>query len=97
MIRASLCAVAVTAFGVPMRALRRRRYAPKALFDFSNVYAAIRRICAARQAFFGLAPDSQRPPVFLIPGHKFHQLAKCFSVGHAFTLVPISEINCKAL
>jgi hypothetical protein len=40
---------------------------------------------------------SRLPPEILVPGHSPNHAQKCFSVGHFFISVPISEISFKAV
>ena len=37
------------------------------------------------------------PPEILVPGQRPNQAQKCFSVGHFFIFVPISDTNFKAV
>src|SRR5262249_43812030 len=90
MYRASLCAVAVIAFGAPFRDFSRRKNAPKALWLRCKLAAARRNAAAARFAVGRVRRDSTRPPLILWCGHSPSQLVKCFTVAQRLMSSPIS-------
>src|SRR5579871_4223440 len=92
MMIASLCAVAVIAFGEPNRDFKRRKKAPNALLLRCKVLADIRKTDAARFAVRLLFPLNRLPPDTLFPGHKPNHDANCFPVFQRLISSPISEI-----
>src|SRR4029079_2696811 len=89
-IRASLCAVAVNAAGVPSRAFIRRRKAPNAPWLRCRPWAAKRNAVAARFTPGRVRLDFTRPPVFFQLGHSPSQLQNFFTVDNCDTSGAIS-------
>src|SRR5215475_11871467 len=90
MYRASLCAVAVIAFGVPFRDLSRRKNAPNALWLRCRLAAARRNAAAARFDDGRVRLESTRPPLILCRGLRPSQLVKCLTLAQRLMSTPIS-------
>src|SRR5437867_12283755 len=95
--QASLRATAVMAFGVPRRARRRRKKAPRADWLWERLRTARRSAVAARLEVFLVAVLRTLPPEILLPGDKPIQEVKCFSVFHGVMSGPVSEITLRAV
>src|SRR5207247_9602139 len=81
MSRASLWAVAVIAFGAPMRAFIRRKKAPRALWLWYKHAAASRRAVAARLAQGLVRRLNTLPPETRWCGQRPNHEVTCFTVG----------------
>src|SRR5436190_19249448 len=74
-------AMAVMAFGIPIRALRLRNRSPNGVLDRWRDMAATRRAVATEEGRNRVLEEKTRPPVFLLLGERQSHDAKCFSVG----------------
>ena len=95
--RASLCAVAVTAFGLPNRVVMRLKYAPSAVWLLYKLDAAIRSAVAARFAVGFVLLDKTLPPDTFVPGQSPSQETKCFALFQRVISIPISETTVSAV
>src|SRR5437868_10121888 len=90
MMRASLCAMAVTALGAPSLLRRRRKQSPRAESLFSNALADIRNADARRLAFFPVLVLNTLPPLISGLGDSLSQLAKAEALRKSRRFGPTS-------